>query len=57
VREFGLSLQAAECQGHAEIAKFIWNKIHDTRLLGRRVTVVINRLVAKPELNGRKGTG
>ena len=44
----------AEGQGHARIATLIRNKKQDTPLLGRRV--VINGLVAKPELNGRTGT-
>jgi hypothetical protein len=48
------ALQAAEGQGHAGIATLIRNKKLETPLLGRRV--VINGLVAKPELNGRPGT-
>ena len=48
------ALQFAEGLGHAEIASLIRNKKQETPLLGRRV--VINGLVAKPELNGRTGT-
>jgi ankyrin repeat protein len=47
------ALQFAEDQGHAGIATLIRNR-KETPLLGRRV--VINGLVAKPELNGRTGT-
>ena len=48
------ALQVAEGQGHAGIASLIRNIKQETPLLGRRV--VINGLVAKPELNGRTGT-
>jgi hypothetical protein len=51
------ALLVAELQGHTGIATLIRNKkqeILETALLGRRV--VINGLVAKPELNGRTGT-
>jgi hypothetical protein len=48
------ALQAAEGQGHAGIATLIRNKKQETPLLGRRV--VINELVAQPELNWRTGT-
>ena len=48
------ALQFAEDKGHTEIATLIRNKKQETPLLGRRV--VINGLVAKPELNGRTGT-
>jgi hypothetical protein len=48
------ALQLAEDQGHAGIATLIRNRKQETPLLGRRV--VINGLVAKPELNGRTGT-
>jgi hypothetical protein len=46
------ALQAAERHGHAGIAKLIRNR--KMPLLGS--SVVINGLVAKPELNGRTGT-
>jgi hypothetical protein len=46
-------LQVAERNGHTELSTLIHNKNHDTPLLGRRV--VVNGLVAKPELNGRTG--
>ncbi len=45
-------LQVAEGRGHAAVATLIRNKKQETLLLGRRV--VINRLVSKPELNGRR---
>ncbi len=48
------ALHAAEHKGHAGIATLIRNRKQETPLLGRRV--VINGLVAKPELNGRTGT-
>ena len=48
------ALQLAEGQGHAGIATLIRNRKQEAPLLGRRV--VINGLVAKPELNGRTGT-
>jgi hypothetical protein len=48
------ALQAAERHGHAGIAKLIRNRKQETPLLGSRV--IINGLVAKPELNGRRGT-
>jgi hypothetical protein len=48
------ALQAAERHGNAGIAMLILNRKQETPLLGRRV--VINGLVAKPELNGRTGT-
>jgi ankyrin repeat protein len=48
------ALQVAELCGYNEIATLIRNKRVDTPLLGRRV--IINGLVAKPELNGRTGT-
>jgi hypothetical protein len=48
------ALELAEDQGHAGIATLIRNRKQETPLLGRRV--VINGLVAKPELNGRTGT-
>ena len=48
------ALQFAETMGHAGIATLIRNRKQFTPLLGRRV--VINGLVAKPELNGRTGT-
>ena len=48
------ALQVAERLGHAGVATLIRNKKQETPLLGRRV--VINGLVAKPELNGRTGT-
>jgi hypothetical protein len=48
------ALQVAELYGHAGIATLIRNRKQETPLLGRRV--VINGLVAKPELNGRTGT-
>jgi hypothetical protein len=48
------ALQVAEGLGHAGIATLIRNRKQETALLGRRV--VINGLVAKPELNGRTGT-
>jgi hypothetical protein len=48
------ALQFAEGQGHTAIASLILNKKQEKPLLGRRV--VINGLVAKPELNGRTGT-
>jgi hypothetical protein len=48
------ALQTAERQGHARVATMIRNKKQETPLLGRRV--VINGLIAKPELNGRTGT-
>ena len=47
------ALQLAERQGHAGVATLIRKRKQVTRLLGSRV--VINGLVAKPELNGRKG--
>jgi hypothetical protein len=49
-----IALQLAEDEGHAGIASLIRNKKQETPLLGRRV--VINGLVAKPELNGHTGT-
>ena len=48
------ALQVAERNGHTELSTLIHNKNHGTLLLGRRV--VVNGLVAKPELNGRTGT-
>jgi len=48
------ALKVAEGHGHAAIATLIRNRKQETALLGRRV--VINGLVAKPELNGRTGT-
>jgi ankyrin repeat protein len=48
------ALQLAEDQGHAAVATLIRNRIQEYPLLGRRV--VINGLVARPELNGRTGT-
>ena len=45
------SLQPAEHHGHSGISTLIQNKTHETLLLCSRV--VINGLVAKPELNGR----
>jgi hypothetical protein len=48
------ALQLAEHLGHAGIATLIRNRKQETPLLGRRV--VIDGLVAKPELNGRTGT-
>jgi hypothetical protein len=48
------ALQLAEDQGHAGIATLIRNRKQETPLLGRRV--VINGLVAKPDLNGCTGT-
>jgi ankyrin repeat protein len=47
------ALQLAERQGHAAVARLIRNKKQETPLLGSRV--IINGLVAKPELNGRTG--
>ena len=48
------ALHFAEGQGHAGIATLIRNRKQETPLLGSRV--VINGLVAKPELNGCTGT-
>jgi hypothetical protein len=48
------ALQLAERQGHAGISTLIRNRRQETPLLGSRV--VINGLVAKPELNGCTGT-
>jgi len=48
------ALKVAEDRGHDGIATLIRNRKQETPLLGRRV--VINGLVAKPELNGRTGT-
>ena len=48
------ALQVAESKGHAGVATLIRNRKQETPLLGSRV--VINGLVAKPELNGRTGT-
>jgi hypothetical protein len=50
------AMRFAQIVGHAEIASLIGNKKQErpTPLLGRHV--VINGLVAKPELNERKGT-
>jgi hypothetical protein len=45
-------MQVAEQEGHDGIATLIRNRKHEAPLLGRRV--VINGLVAKPELNGRQ---
>jgi ankyrin repeat protein len=49
------ALQVAERKGHAGIAALIRNKKQETPLLGSRV--VLNGLVAKPELNGRGRPG
>ena len=48
------ALQVAERPGHAAVVKLMRNKKEETPLLGSRV--VINGLVAMPELNGRTGT-
>ncbi len=48
------ALQLAEHHGHAGVATLLRKKRQETPLLGGRV--VINGLVAKPELNGRAGT-
>jgi ankyrin repeat protein len=48
------ALQCAQRQGHAGIATLIRNQKQDPPLLGSRV--VINGIVAKPELNGCTGT-
>jgi hypothetical protein len=52
--EWGTALQEAERLGYAGIAMLIRNRKQETPLLGGRV--VINGLVAKPELNGHTGT-
>jgi hypothetical protein len=44
------ALQVAERLGHVGIATLIRNQKQETPTLGNRV--VVNRLVAKPELNG-----
>jgi hypothetical protein len=46
------ALQYAQGQGHAAIVTLIRNRKQEAPLLGRRV--VINGLVARPELNGRQ---
>jgi hypothetical protein len=48
------ALQVARLRGHAGIATLIQNKMQEMPMVGSRV--VINGLVAKPELNGRTGT-
>jgi ankyrin repeat protein len=48
------ALQVAERPGHAAVVKLMRNKKQETPLLGSRV--VINGLVAMPELNWRTGT-
>ena len=48
------ALQVAQRKGHTGIAALIRNRMQETPLLGR--CVIINGLVAKPELNGRTGT-